>query len=152
MSKEIDIQNYKQDEGASTEPKDKAPAEGDEKTLQHMWAEAPEAGFDEDQVEIHKWCIAEEEEAENSLLFYMTLADAEELIYTAQSVAKEHQARAGRALKLAQAVSKRLGKTSGEINKTSGEIGNGPESGSAPKAPAPKAVVQTEVLDVGTIQ
>lgn len=68
--------------------------------------------FDLDQADVNAWVNALPETREAALERTMTLADAEELIATCESVAKQHEVRAGEARSLAATVAQRLGRSS----------------------------------------
>lgn len=71
--------------------------------------DAPES-FDEDQAAVHEWMEADDKLRLEALETSMTLADAEELIATAKSVASEHMRRAERARNLVTVIAARLGR------------------------------------------
>lgn len=77
--------------------------------------------FDDDQADVNGWVNALPETREEALERTMTLADAEELIATCETVARQHEERAAEARTLAASVAQRLGRT-GEKFKTTATV------------------------------
>lgn len=87
-----------------------AKAENKKEPLLTGWADAQiEPNFDHDQAAVHEWVEHDTKAREEILVSKMTIADAEELIATAENVAAEHSKRSRQALALAETVAKRLG-------------------------------------------
>lgn len=96
--------------GASGKRPTKPEAKTSEQGLITGWADATVApSFDHDQSAVHAWNEADAKEREKVLISEMTIADAEELIATCNTVATEHRRRAQRADRLAGEIANRLG-------------------------------------------
>lgn len=101
--------------------------------LRTLWANSVALpSFDADQIDIALWSQADldtqtdlkghQSDGALALEEHMTLADAEELIATARSVAKEHEKRAEAARHLADRIALRLGREAVYVNRSAPAI------------------------------
>lgn len=99
------------------------------------WANSEESpDFDRDQVRVNEWAMSDTSTAIEVLVSSMSLADAEELFYTAGGVAETHVERAQEARQLQHIIASRLREVDDIIRKEEDLAKSNPSTQAMPSA------------------